>query len=216
MPSGLDTGLDALRILIVADDPLVRTGLSALLSERSGYTIAGQMPASAGLSAGLDAYTPDVLIWDLGWDPTIALEQLADLRELKIAVIALLAEENHAAATWAAGARGLLLRNTNADDLVAALAAAARGLTVLDPALATAMLAAQERVTAPPTEELTSREMQVLQALAEGLPNKTIAIKLAISEHTVKFHVNAILTKLTAQSRTEAVVRASRLGLIIL
>jgi len=78
------------------------------------------------------------------------------------------------------------------------------------------MLAARERVSTPPGESLTSRELEVLQYLAEGLPNKAIALKLGISEHTIKFHVNAILGKLGAQSRTEAVVRASRLGLIIL
>jgi len=65
-------------------------------------------------------------------------------------------------------------------------------------------------------EELTAREMEVLQLLAEGLPNKSIAQRLDISEHTVKFHVNAILRKLEAQSRTEAVVQATRLGLILL
>jgi DNA-binding NarL/FixJ family response regulator len=65
-------------------------------------------------------------------------------------------------------------------------------------------------------EALTPREQEVLQLLAEGLPNKTIADSLHISEHTVKFHVNAILSKLGAQSRTEAVVRATRLGLLLL
>jgi DNA-binding NarL/FixJ family response regulator len=67
-----------------------------------------------------------------------------------------------------------------------------------------------------PLEELTAREMEVLQLLAEGLPNKSIAQRLDISEHTVKFHVNSILRKLEAQSRTEAVVQATRLGLILL
>jgi DNA-binding NarL/FixJ family response regulator len=67
-----------------------------------------------------------------------------------------------------------------------------------------------------PVEELTSRELEVLRLMAEGLPNKTIALRLGISEHTVKFHVNAILGKLGVASRTEAVVRATRLGLILL
>ena len=70
--------------------------------------------------------------------------------------------------------------------------------------------------TDPLIEELTPRELAVLRLVAEGLPNKTIAVKLGISEHTVKFHVNAILGKLGVASRTEAVVRATRLGLIFL
>jgi two-component system nitrate/nitrite response regulator NarL len=96
------------------------------------------------------------------------------------------------------------------------LRAAAGGLIVLDPALAGAVLSARETSPDRLVEELTPRELEVLQLLAEGLPNKAIGLRLEISEHTVKFHVNAILGKLGAQSRTEAVVRASRLGLIIL
>ena len=69
---------------------------------------------------------------------------------------------------------------------------------------------------APPAETLTARELEVLQCIAEGQANKAIAARLHISEHTVKFHVNAILGKLAAQSRTEAVVRATRLGLVLL
>ena len=71
-------------------------------------------------------------------------------------------------------------------------------------------------LSATPLEELTPRELQVLQRIAEGDSNKEIAHRLGISEHTVKFHVNSILAKLNAQSRTEAVVRATRLGLIFL
>ena len=70
--------------------------------------------------------------------------------------------------------------------------------------------------TDPLIEALTARELAVLRLVAEGLPNKTIAVRLGISEHTVKFHVNAILGKLGVASRTEAVVRATRLGLIFL
>ena len=74
----------------------------------------------------------------------------------------------------------------------------------------------RERGAAPLVEDLTPRELEVLQLLAEGLSNKEIARRLGTSEHTVKFHVNAILGKLGAHSRTEAVTRAARLGLIIL
>ena len=73
-----------------------------------------------------------------------------------------------------------------------------------------------DRKTDPLVERLTARELAVLRLVAEGLPNKTIALRLGISEHTVKFHVNAILGKLGVASRTEAVVRATRLGLIFL
>jgi DNA-binding NarL/FixJ family response regulator len=83
------------------------------------------------------------------------------------------------------------------------------------------MMPARERILAAapnvaPSDPLTPREQEVLQLLAEGLPNKVIAQRLTISEHTVKFHINAILGKLGAQSRTDAVVRATRSGLLLL
>ncbi|MFQ5814830.1 MAG: response regulator transcription factor [Anaerolineae bacterium] len=209
-------GVNNVRVLIVADDPLARAGLAMLLADQPGCTVTGQVAGDADLLAGLDVYRPDVVVWDLGWEPTQAPEQLADLSDSGPPVVALLPDEAHAADTWTAGARGLLLRDTDAEGLTAALMAVAQGLVVFDRALAAALLPASGRAPMPLVEELTPRELEVLQLLAEGLPNKAIAHRLSISEHTVKFHVNAILGKLGAQSRTEAVVRATRLGLIIL
>jgi DNA-binding NarL/FixJ family response regulator len=204
-----------LRILIVGDNPLARTGLAALLAGESGITVVGQVAGGDDLPEDLDLYKPDLVVWDLGWEPSSALEHLADVKEIGTPVIALLTDTSHTASAWNAGAVGLLLRDTDADQLLAALDAVAQGLMVLDPQLANE-LPRSERPPEAPAEALTPRELEVLQLLAEGLPNKTIARRLSISEHTVKFHLNAIMSKLGAQSRTEAVVRATRLGLIIL
>ncbi len=209
-------GADEVRVLVVGSDPLARAGLAALLADQPGCLVTGQIAGDADAADMLDIYTPDVVVWDLGWDVSAALEPLGDVREAGMAVVALLPDGEHVSDTWIAGARGLLLRNASVEKLSAALIAVARGLAVVDPALGVALFAARDRATAPPAETLTPRELQVLQFIAEGLPNKTIAARLHISEHTVKFHVNAILGKLGAQSRTEAVVRASRLGLVIL
>jgi DNA-binding NarL/FixJ family response regulator len=118
---------------------------------------------------------------------------------------------------------GALQRDTTGAEIVAAIAAVAGGLITLDRRLAGDLLATPERSQAPiperlaDTEEpLTARELEVLQLLAEGLPNKRIAAQLHISEHTAKFHVSAILLKLGAASRTEAVTLAARRGLLIL
>jgi two-component system nitrate/nitrite response regulator NarL len=208
--------VDDLRVLIVADDPLARIGLVTLLADRPGCTVVGQMAEDADLLAELDVYRPDVVVWDLGWHPTPVVERLADLTDVGLPVVVLLADEADAADAQAAGARGLLLRHTDADGLLAALTAVGQGLIALDPSLAAALLPTGDRAPGPLVEELTPRELEVLQLLAEGLPNKAVAHRLGISEHTVKFHVNAILSKLGAQSRTDAVVRATRLGLIIL
>ena len=217
-----------LRVLIIADDPLVRAGLATLLANQSSLTVVGRIAAELDLPAELDVYHPDVVVFDLGWDPTLAsspsrpgsgsacartsLESLAELRETGLPIVALLPDETHASEAWTAGARGLLLRNTDAEKLQAALLAVFQGLVTLDPSLTAAILPTPDLRTPPqPAEALTPRELEVLQLLAEGLANKTIARRLDISDHTVKFHVNAILTKLGAQSRTDAVVRATRL-----
>jgi DNA-binding NarL/FixJ family response regulator len=161
----------------------------------------------------VDVYRPDVVLWDLGWD---ADELPPDFAEADYPVLALLPHDGVAADAWAAGARGLLLREAGGETLETALQAVTQGLLVLDPLLAETLRPPVPPDERPPAAELTPREQEVLQLLAEGLTNRAIAQALSISEHTVKFHVNAIMTKLNAQSRTEAVVRATRLGLILL
>ena len=172
---------------------------------------------SAHLPTQAAVYRPDVVLWDLGWDPAQDLEaslaQIEDLREEGLPVVALLADDAQAPEVWASGALGLLLRDASVETLLASLQAAVRGLVVYDPSLALVPSPARD-FTLVLAEDLTPRETEVLQLLADGLTNKAIAQRLGISDHTVKFHVNAILGKLGAQSRTEAVVRATRLGLL--
>jgi DNA-binding NarL/FixJ family response regulator len=207
--------MDVLRILIVADDPLARAGLATLLADHPGWSVVGRIAVDADLPAALEVYSPDVGVWDLGWNPAQTVERLAAARGM-VPIVALLPDETHAAVAWTAGAQGLLLRDADAERLAAAVTAVAHGLTAFDPALVAALAPVREQSPLPPLEALTPRELEVLRLLAEGLSNKAIARRLGISEHTVKFHTNAILGKLGAQSRTEAVVRATRLGLILL
>jgi DNA-binding NarL/FixJ family response regulator len=204
-----------LRVLVVASDQLARAGLAALLAQQPGTLTVDQAGADEDFQIVLETSRPDVVLWDLGWNPAGDLERIAQLPENTPPVLALIPDESHAAETWAAGVGGLLLRDVDAALLLTALAARAQGLVVLDPALSGAAPTARPLPTGP-LPELTQRELQALRLLAEGLPNKTIATRMDISEHTVKFHVNSILGKLGAQSRTEAVTRATRLGLILL
>ncbi len=210
--------MEVVRVLIVADDPLVRAGLAMLLDDQAACMVVGQVAGQADLSTGVAVYRPDAILWDLGWDPDPASVPWDEegLEDVRPPVVALLPDGDLAAGAWAAGALGLLMRDADAETLVAALWATVQGLAVLDPALISAVLPSPGEPPDGLAEELTPREMEVLQLLAEGLSNKAIAHGLDISEHTVKFHVNAILGKLGAQSRTEAVVRATRLGLILL
>lgn len=209
-----------LRILIAAEHLLARAGLAALLAEQPGCSIVAQTPLSDSLAERVDEHLPDLLIVDLGWNPGGIGDSLDLLRESRVPVVALIHNEGDAAEVAAVlstgGAYGLLLSDSETDALCAALNSVAQGLIVLDPALAVNVMQSAQPTVDSPAEMLTPREDEVLQLLAQGMTNKAIAHRLAITEHTVKFHVNAIMGKLNAQSRTEAVVRASRLGWIIL
>jgi DNA-binding NarL/FixJ family response regulator len=214
---------DALRVLIIADDPLTRAGLASLLSERSDHTVAGQMAAAdlplmttATLPQGTAPLNPDVLLWDMGWASAAALEQLATIDDVPAPVVALIQDGGDAPAAWSSGARGIFLRSTRIEQVLIALPPIVRGLVVLDPALSEALISPREARSALPADALTARETEVLQYLAQGLANKVIARRMNIAESTVKFHINAILGKLGAQSRTDAVVRATRMGLVVL
>ncbi len=201
------------RVLVVGDDSLARAGLVALVSALSDVELVGQATAEDDAASTLDAFNPDIALWDLGWSPSIAFERLAEYSQAEVSVVALAPDEEHASRARASGARGVLARDVGAASLQAALTAVAQGMLVLDPELTPAV------PHAPPgdaLEALTRRELEVLRLLAEGSPNKAIAYRLDISEHTVKFHVNSIFTKLHAQSRTEAVAIATRLGLVLL
>ena len=209
--------MNDLRVLVIADDPLARAGVATMLADQPECAVVAQVGAADGdLAALLDVQRPDVVVWDLGWDPSSAIDRMLDIQDFDIPIVALLPDETPTSEVWAAGARGLLLREADAEGLLAAAKAVFRGIAAIDPRLAQAVLPDGDRAPSPPIQELTPRELEVLRLLAEGLPNKSIAHRLDISEHTVKFHVNSILAKLNAHSRTEAVVQGMRLGLVLL
>lgn len=210
-----------MQILVVAEQLLVRSGLAALLATQDDLDIVGQV-SGLTLSDDLDLYQPDAVVLDLGYavgDAGVARsERLEALADVPVVVLVSGVEDASSVigATDEGTAYGLLLRETSPEMIAAALWSVVTGLVTLDPTLAATLIVPEAVAEEPLLEALTPREMEVLQLLAEGLPNKQIAQLLAISPNTVKFHINSILTKLNAQSRTEAVVRATRSGLIIL
>ncbi len=212
----MKSNINPVRVLVVADDSLARAGLATLIGSQPDCIVTGQIVSDGNLSDAAQIYRPDVIVWDLGTNPANALEHAANFRDARLPLIALLPDAASVAEAWSAGARGLLMRDTSAENLASAIATVAQGLAVIEPTLAVNLFPSREQTPAPPIEDLTPRELQVLRLMAEGQSNKTIAHELGISEHTVKFHVNAILGKLNVQSRTEAVVHATRLGLILL
>ncbi len=203
------------RILIISDDPLARAGLATLLANQSALTIAAQIASGAEIAQTVDVYAPDAILWDCGWDAASTREKISAL-DVRAPILALVQDDESAREVWGENVRGVLRRDASAEQVAAGLQAIANGLTALDPSFIPILSRARSTDSAEPIEQLTPREVQVLQLLARGLANKAIAQELHISEHTVKFHVNSILAKLGAASRTDAVVRATRLGLITL
>ena len=198
-------GMPPLRVAVASEDPLTRSGLSALLAGREEVAVVGG--ASPSDLPGLRALEAEAVLFDALSGPG-ALRELADL----FPVVALVAGVEEAASALRAGARSILFRDAGADKLALALLSAARGLVTLEGALAGWL-----RPRAPaPAEGLTPRELEVLSLLAEGLTNKVIAQRLGTSERTAKFHVESILGKLGAENRSEAIVLAARRGLVTL
>jgi two-component system nitrate/nitrite response regulator NarL len=202
------------RLLVVAEDPLARSGLRTLIEDHGSVDVVGQISPGPSLEEDLRAYSPDAVLWDLGWNAERGLEILGEVDWADLPVVVLLADESLASAAWQAGARGLLPREVDGESIATALASALQGLAVVDPGMLSPLLPPDATSRRTLVDPLTTREMDVLRLMAEGLPNKAIAARLEISEFTVKFHVNAILGKLSAQSRTEAAMTAARMGLI--
>lgn len=207
------TPMPSVRVLIVADDLLVRSGLGSLLAPQPEVRVVG-VATTATLAQDLPIFQPDLLLWAYRHDSE------ANALDMGLPVVALVEDAAHATRALPtlqnAPRYGVLLRDSHPDTLISTLHAVAGGVTVFTPALAHALIAPMPTQDSEGTQPLTTREAEVLDGLVQGLTNKAIAHKLGITDHTVKFHVNAIMTKLNAQSRTDAVGRATRAGLVAL
>ena len=167
---------------------------------------------------------PDVIVMDLQMAPIDGIESTRQVRALysDIEVVALtsFAEDERVHAALQAGASGYVLKDSDADDVTAAVRAAHRGALQIDPLVAQRLLSSlREAPDDDPrseltSRELTSRELDVLRLVAVGMPNKQIAAELAISERTARTHVSRILRKLGLSSRTQAALWAVREGLV--
>ena len=211
-----------IRVLVASEYPMVRAGLRALLDREEDLAVVGEVAAGEELAALAGELRPDVVLLDLAADGGLApVARLGDAAP-GVSVVVLSGDPSGelAAAALDAGARAYLFKDAAREELAAAVRAVRQGLVVMHPAAALAAVAAgQQRRGGPPEaagDALTPRELEVLALVAQGLPNKTIAGRLHLSEHTVKFHVGSIMAKLGAASRTEAVTLAARQGLIAL
>lgn len=204
-----------IKLLIVDDHPVVREGLRGMLDGDPGLDVVGA--ASSGDEAVVRAreLAPDVVLMDLrmpGGDGVSATGRiLADCPGIRVIVLTTYESDQDIVRAVEAGAAGYLLKDTSAEDLVAAVYAAARGETVLSPSVATKLVT---RMRGPMQQALTPREAEVLALVARGLTNSEVGRRLFISETTVKTHLLRIFGKLGVSDRTAAVTTAMERGLL--
>jgi DNA-binding NarL/FixJ family response regulator len=215
---------DPIGVLVVDDHEIVRRGLRAFLGGEPDIEVVGEAAGGAqalDLLATLESQhrRPDVIIMDLQMAPVDGIESTRQIRALydDIEVVALssFAEEERVHAALEAGASGYVLKDSDADDVAAAVRAAHRGELQIDPLVARRLMSPlREGRGVDRVSELTSRELDVLRLVAAGKPNKEIAAELVISERTARTHVSRILRKLRLTSRTQAALWAVKEGLV--
>ena len=204
-----------IRIIVADDHPVVRDGLVAILGTQPDFLVVGEAAAGASALAQVQAERPDILLLDLAMPE---LDGVAVLQRLKAAgsptrslVFTAFDTDERILGAVRAGAQGYLLKGAPREELFSAIRTIHAGGSTLQPLVASKLL---RQVQSPVAALLTERENAVLRLLASGMPNKLIAAELGITQRTAKFHVSAILQKLGAHNRTEAVTLARGRGLI--
>jgi len=209
----------SIRVLIVDDQPLVRSGFQLIIDARSDIELVGEAGngnEALALAAALD---PDVILMDIRMPELDGVEATKRLvaagARARILVLTTFDLDEYVYAAIEAGASGFLLKDVEPASLVDAIRAVAAGNTLLGPEATRRLL---ERFARPPEprelEGLTERETEILRLLAAGRSNAEIAVDLVVTEATVKSHVSAILRKLGVRDRVQAVVAAYEAGLV--
>ncbi|EHY88245.1 response regulator [Saccharomonospora azurea] len=202
-------------ILVVDDHPIVRDGLRGIFAAEEGFTVVGEAGDGAEAVTMAQRLLPDVVLMDLRMPGTGGVEAISRLAALgnpaRVLVLTTYDTDSDVLPAIEAGATGYLLKDAPRAELVRAVRAAARGESVLSPAVASRVLG---RIREPADDTLTPREVEVLGLVAQGHTNKEAARVLFLSEATVKTHLLHIYAKLGVRDRAAAVAVAYRTGLL--
>jgi DNA-binding NarL/FixJ family response regulator len=213
---------DQTNVLLVDDQELVRSGLRRILRPRDGFHVVAECSDGAEVDGALAAHTVDVIVMDLrmkGVDGIEATRRVDAADGPPVLVLTTFDDDEMLSGALRAGASGFILKDSSAEDLVAAVRTVAEGGSWLDPAVTARVLTRFRAAAAVTTggaheEVLTSREQEVLHAIGCGLSNSEIAEALFISELTVKSHIGRIFVKLGLRDRAAAVVYAFDHGIV--
>jgi two-component system, NarL family, nitrate/nitrite response regulator NarL len=215
------------RLLLVDDHPLFRRALGSLIADVPDVVVVGEAQDGRQALEQVRALQPDLVLMDVHMPGTDGVEGVRLIRaaglETRVVMLTVSDEDEHLFAAVAAGANGYLLKNIRPEEFFAMLASAIRGESPVSPAVAHRLIealrspsiaagrtSASPDADSAPERELTARELDVLELMAEGLMNKEIAARLGITEGTVKNHVHGCLEKLHLRTRGQAAVYATR------
>ncbi|MDD5466894.1 MAG: response regulator transcription factor [Anaerolineales bacterium] len=207
-----------IRLVVVDDHALFRSGLISLLSETNDFEVVGQASEGSQALAVVEQTHPDVVLLDVNMPGMGGVETVINLRKKngpKIIMLTISKNDEDLFGAITAGADGYLLKNASPEELIGAIRKVRQGMAVLSADVTKKVLQAvnidQSKV---PMSGLSSREMEVLKRLAGGMTTAQISKDMFISDNTVKTHVRHILEKLEASNRAEAVSKATQLGLL--
>jgi DNA-binding NarL/FixJ family response regulator len=204
-----------IKLLVADDHPIVRDGLSSLFAREPEFEVLGEAADGAEAVRMAEELLPDVILMDLrmpGMDGVTAITELARRGvAARVLVLTTYDTDSHVLPAIEAGATGYLLKDAPRDELLRAVRAAARGESVLSPAVAARLMS---RVRSPGAGPLSQREIQVLELVASGTTNREAAARLFITEATVKSHLLNIYAKLGVSDRAAAVAQAFNQGLL--
>jgi DNA-binding NarL/FixJ family response regulator len=213
-----------IRVALVDDQAIVRAGLARILSPEDGFAIVAECSDGRQAVEELPALHPDVVLMDVRMPALDGVTATAELRRgdepLDLLVLTTFGEDEVLWGAIEAGAAGFVLKDSSAEDLIAAVRAVAEGGAWFDPGVAPRLLERYRKVVAPAArdaarlDELTDREHEVLRLMARGASNSEIGRTLHVAEATVKTHVGSIFTKLGVRDRAAAIVFAYDHGVV--